>query len=247
MLKSQKGFTLLEMLVAITLLAAMVAILSGGFGLSIRAWEAGEKRMEDHYGTTEAMTLIVRQLKNGKKAYTFDKKKNKKLPAFAGTPSSIVFVTNTPRLHTAGEDAGLFLQSIAFDPSGKSIVFRESYFDPRSPLEELEGLEKLDGHEKFEGLEMEMAKGTTQSLSFEYYMPNPVAEEDAEEGDEKYIWTDTVDYTLEGDEKIPDELPKAVRVRIEVENGKDEFVWPELLAPLTINAEIKKTETEKEL
>src|SRR3989338_6201961 len=42
----QGGFTLIELIIAITIVSMIMAIILGGMRLSIRAWEVGEGRVE---------------------------------------------------------------------------------------------------------------------------------------------------------------------------------------------------------
>ena len=42
----KKGFTLIELIIAITIVSMIMAIILGGMRLSIRAWEVGEGRVE---------------------------------------------------------------------------------------------------------------------------------------------------------------------------------------------------------
>ena len=41
-MRNSRGFTLLEMVVALVLLAAMLALLYSGLGFAVRSWDAGD-------------------------------------------------------------------------------------------------------------------------------------------------------------------------------------------------------------
>jgi prepilin-type N-terminal cleavage/methylation domain-containing protein len=61
-LRSQRGFTLLELLVALTILAAMAAMLFGSFRMSVKAWSRGDKLVEGVQRFRIMAELMRRQL-----------------------------------------------------------------------------------------------------------------------------------------------------------------------------------------
>ena len=58
------GFTLLELLISMTLLLLIVVILGGAYRLSFRSLEAGEKRIEAHERFRTSVGIITAQLQS---------------------------------------------------------------------------------------------------------------------------------------------------------------------------------------
>ena len=95
-MKLQRGFTLLELLIALALIGLMVALLFGALRFSSKAWDASEKRLEQ--STTMSMVwryldarfsqarYLKRSLKKGEKPVFF----------FQGDESSVEFVAPMP-------------------------------------------------------------------------------------------------------------------------------------------------------
>jgi general secretion pathway protein J len=61
-LSQSKGFTLLELLIAISLLGFILTILFGGMRLGIRSWEAGESRAQETTRHAIVHAFLRRQL-----------------------------------------------------------------------------------------------------------------------------------------------------------------------------------------
>ncbi|GMT42949.1 MAG: hypothetical protein IEMM0002_1360 [bacterium] len=227
-LSNRRGFTLLELLIAITLLAAMLGIIAGGFHLSIRAWEAGGKRLENRQELTESVNLLKRLIKSAMPVmYIADRDKNQNRIAFIGEEESATFVTAAPRLHPPEDAAGfLFVQRVEFLPAVYGLSFKEARFDPSKKPDD------------YEWIEMIVGKESIRSFRFEYFVKNPKAEAGGGKS-EKYIWTDTANSDRDGAWKKTGNLPQAVRIRLEVLDSPDNFVWPDQLVPLYRNAVIE--------
>jgi general secretion pathway protein J len=56
------GFTLVELLISITIISVIIVIISGSFRLGVRAVEKGESRLEKNRSYTSAIGLIKHQL-----------------------------------------------------------------------------------------------------------------------------------------------------------------------------------------
>ena len=59
---ANKGFTLLELLISLTILGVIVVIIFGAFRIGVRAWEKGEKDVETRQRQRIVLDLIKRQL-----------------------------------------------------------------------------------------------------------------------------------------------------------------------------------------
>ncbi len=56
------GFTLLELLLSLTILAVIVGMTSGALRIGVRAWEKGERDIENHQKQRIVLDLMKRQL-----------------------------------------------------------------------------------------------------------------------------------------------------------------------------------------
>jgi general secretion pathway protein J len=91
------GFTLVEILVAITLLGLLMAALFGGVQLGVRAWEASEERLDESSRLTTVHGFLRERLAQ---AYLLDELAPR-ADAFAGEPDRLSFVTLMPE-HLGG-------------------------------------------------------------------------------------------------------------------------------------------------
>jgi general secretion pathway protein J len=62
MLKNRQAFTLLELIISMTIIAIILVIIFGAFRIGIRAWEKGEKDTEKQQRYRIVLDLIQRQL-----------------------------------------------------------------------------------------------------------------------------------------------------------------------------------------
>ncbi len=207
-MKNQRGFTLLELLIAITLLAAITAILTAGFQLSLRSWEAGSDLMERHYDFTEGMGLIEGQLKSAR-AVNFVNEKNEKAVAFHGEVEKLLFVANTSRLKALPGADGFYLQRLSFDADKKMLLFSEAPFDPHTPVE------------KVEWTDIPMGEGAINKFKCEYLYHEGTG------SDIKDVWREK---SVDDKNRDVDVMPLAVRFSLTMEEHADPFVWP----PLTV-------------
>ncbi len=57
-----RGFTLLELMLSLTILAVIVGMASGALRIGVRAWEKGERDIENHQKQRIVLDLMKRQL-----------------------------------------------------------------------------------------------------------------------------------------------------------------------------------------
>lgn len=60
--RSAAGFTLIELLISISLVGVVLVIIMGAFRIGIRAWETGERDVENDVRLQAVMSLLKRQL-----------------------------------------------------------------------------------------------------------------------------------------------------------------------------------------
>jgi general secretion pathway protein J len=123
--RAQAGFTLLETVIALTLLAVMLGLLFGGMRTGIRAWEAGTTRGDQADQALLAASFLRKELTA---AYPWRFKDPLVLKlAFRGTPESVRFVSMRPADLGGG---GLAFVSLAYEPDrageGGRLVMRRA-------------------------------------------------------------------------------------------------------------------------
>lgn len=102
--RPQTGFTLLELLVAITLMGLVLVVVYGGLRLGLSGWDTGERRAEATQQLRLVQEFLRRQLVQSMTVYQFDDQQNRTV-VFTGQADGIEFVT--PMLARLGQ-AGLY-------------------------------------------------------------------------------------------------------------------------------------------
>lgn len=145
----ESGFTMLETVVALTLLAAMLGMLFAGLRTGLRAWEGGLARAERADQLMLGSGFLRREL-----AAAFPWRLKDPMVvrlAFAGERDSVRFVSLRPASIDGG---GLSFVSFAYEPASGAqavgrLVMRRAFAsaDARdfSPLEETERFTLLEG------------------------------------------------------------------------------------------------------
>jgi len=152
------GFTLLETVIALTLLAAMLAMLFGGLRLGVRSWDAGLGRAERADNLLLTTSFLRRELGS---AFPWRLKDPLDVRlAFVGERERVQFVSLRPADFAGG---GLAFVSFAYEPAGAGdeagrLVMRRAF-----AAADAKDLSALDEVEKFTLIE-----GIT-SARFEYF------------------------------------------------------------------------------
>lgn len=102
--RRQVGFTLLELVVAITLMGLVLVLLYSGMRLGLNGWDSGEQRAETTDRLRLAQEVLRRQLAQSMTVYqTGDQRE--RIAVFSGQPNEIEFVA--PMLVQLGQ-GGLY-------------------------------------------------------------------------------------------------------------------------------------------
>ncbi len=201
----QRGFTLLELLVAMTLLAIVMVLLFGGLRLGTRAWESGEERSEELARLEVVQGFIRRQLSQ---AYPLVMPVNRaeRRISFTGRPDTLEFTTLMPAHLGVGGFHRLVLSvaAVTADGAGKRLVMRRRLFQPG--VDDSPGLP--DAEDEHESVLLERISGA----EFSYY--------GATEANEEPEWRDAW-------EGAPSP-PLLVRLGVTFPKG-DRRYWPELV------------------
>ncbi|MBI5663528.1 MAG: prepilin-type N-terminal cleavage/methylation domain-containing protein [Nitrospirae bacterium] len=89
--KADSGFTLLELVIAVTILPLIILIIGNGFRLGMNAWEKGEQETVWTQRFRVLSGLLSQQIKS---AYPYMMEvEDEKVAVFEGTSDSVMFVT----------------------------------------------------------------------------------------------------------------------------------------------------------
>lgn len=219
----EKGFTLLELLVSLTLLSLIAGIVVAGFRIGLRAWEAGETRAEAIQRSRAVLDRMAQELRSvapvtkGAQARTTAR--------FTGKPDRLQFTAGPAPFPRNPWEAlpHLIAYSVEDNPHAgvRGLIRRES------PL--LGGAESLS-EESGEAVVFDRVV----RLKLRYLRP-------PQEGQERGEWVDSWD-DLETTSSTPSRvrsqpsssLPLAVEVSLVVKEGEREVELPPLLVFLLL-------------
>jgi general secretion pathway protein J len=187
--KIPAGFTLIEVLIAMTLLSLMVVLLFSSLSIGAKSWEQGESKIADVNEVAVVQQFFNHHLAHATPQWNdFDPEKDRVF-SFQGKKDSLQFVSAFP---ASAERSGLQLFNVKFQEKNKQR-FVEVTLTPFFPLAE--------GEEFFEDT-IELVRGVAHFEIF-YYGLN------AETGE--YVWQNE---WLEKEEQ-----PHLVKILLELENG----------------------------
>ena len=135
------GFTLLELIVAMTLLGLIVALLFGGLRFGARVWEAADQRIDESSELQVVQSFMRRRLGQATPLALPDSRVTRRV-AFEGTPESVTFAALMPAHLGLG---GFYWLSFYADESsdGRRLVASWRLFQPeRDAFAEAEAVEK---------------------------------------------------------------------------------------------------------
>ena len=195
----QSGFTLVELLLSITLMAMLLGFAYGGLRAATRATSTGQAVLEETGSMRAAHQFVRRQLNQMQPlAYAVGIDVNETPVMFEGSPDRVQFVAPMPGYLGQGGPQVQYLELVE-GPAGKDLVFNHQLlqgYDPdygmeRDPILLLEGIEQA---------------------GFAYLV--------ADREGYPEIWVDTWD--------TPDVLPLAIRFELDFVEG-NAATWPLLL------------------
>jgi len=196
-----RGFTLLELLLSMTILSMIAVLAFGALRLGVRAWEKGEETVETKQRVRIVLNLLHRQFASmdrtamtGSAAKTF---------AFRGENKTLSFLSGVPLVpgNLYGTVYAKYEVRVNDDGEGETLSFFEKnrIFLPNA--ESLEKIRQEDFHDLLKGF---------HSISFSYLKPG--------EDNEPPAWQDTWDPDTDGP------VPLAVKVIVEEEESSPSLV-----------------------
>ncbi len=203
---ARRGFTLLEMVLSLTIVGLIVALASAGFNVAGTAIGGGERAAEQNQRLRLAADIMMRQIKST--ALYAAEAEDYEYPFFRGTRHDLAFVTAAAQ--TGG--GGLALVTYRIQDGPPRLVIAETTAVSREALGVPERLADLPVQEAV------LLEGFTD-MSFRYLISDGIEAE----------WLDAWD----GQEE--EELPTAVRIVIEGLAGLGGGTWTQDV-PLMIAA-----------
>ncbi len=129
-MRRSQGFTLLELLIGLTLVGFILTLLFAGLRLGMRSWEAGEQRMVTSSRQAIVVDFIRRTLEQ---TYPLNwRVDNEDQLAFAGETESLRIVGPVAIRDGAASNYLIALE-LAEGDGGRDLVMRWKMPDPREP------------------------------------------------------------------------------------------------------------------
>lgn len=186
---ANKGFTLLELLISLTILGVIVVVIFGAFRIGVRAWEKGEKDVESRQRQRIVLDLIKHQLASTCLREVKDASQQSLL--LKGDNKSIEFVSHLPM--APGNQFGMVYVKYVVKPEDGGKRERLTFWEKNIVLlnkeTDMSELHEDDFFELFPGV---------QSIAFEY-LKGGTDEETSQ-------WQET------WDQAIDEGFPRAIRV-----------------------------------
>jgi len=201
------GFTLIEVMLAISLVALIMAMAYGGFRASIRATTSGEQLIEETNRLRVTHQFVRTQLSQARGLIIEEDEDEDIRIRFQGERDRVRFVAPMPGYLSYG---GPYVQQFSLErgADGLDLVFHFAMLNGYLPGD----LEDNDSVVLLEGLE----EGSFFFLGI-----------DPEDEDQQPFWADFWDQE--------DVLPLAVGLNLDL-NRSDRVLWPELVTPVRVTA-----------
>jgi general secretion pathway protein J len=194
---NNRGFTLLELLIALTIVSLIVVIIFGALRIGIRAWEKGEKDVDHRQRQRIVLDLIKRQLASTCVGDLWGG--DQQLVALKGDNKSMEFVSHIPL--TPGNRFGLVFVKYAVQREKGGNKENLAFYEKNIALPgKKTGTGALD-----EGDYSELLPGM-KSIVFEYLKVRP--------GEEASMWQKGWDPAVDKG------VPRAVRVTLKENDEK---------------------------
>ena len=208
--KRERGFTLLEILIAMTLLGLLMAMLFGGLRLGTRAWEASDARSTDLARLEAVQGFIRRALSGAYPLISTGDDDTKRRIAFTGGAEAVEFTALMPAHFGVG---GFYSVVLAVENvlDGKRLVFHRQLFRPDG-----EDTPRPAGGEEEKG--KVLLDGISSAGFFYFGVLEP---------DETPAW--------HSEWRDPKSLPDLVRLHVTFADG-DKKAWPDLVVAPHISA-----------
>lgn len=200
------GFTLLELIVTLTILVIIIAFAFGAFRLGIKAWETGDERVDFFYRMKYLVDLMGKEISSIHPYYFQQDNKNedKKL-AFQGQPNLISFISSTKSSDLSLPTDKLRKVSFYFEEDKKLLIMTEEIIQLYNPFSKT-------GKKKIRSITLSK---DISDLRFRYYVLNSVNSDIENDGE----WV--ANFSSNEKDINKDNLPRAVEVTIATQTQKE--------------------------
>ncbi len=227
--KNQAGFSLLELVIAITILSLIMGIIYGGMQLGNRSWKAGEARVESNQRLRLVLNQLAEEIRSAYSIRMQGETQDDKYQAFWGEANRIRFVSVTAGLMS--EPLENKLRALSYYVDGDAgLVLKETALNYDDFFAQLDTQQAIV-------LNPEVAE-----INFRYYYV-PEDEGDEEMEPQAGIWSTEWDPTDQenklldgaaGDEPITARrLPDAVEITLTMKPEREQGE-PKTIAPLIV-------------
>jgi len=156
-----RGFTLIELILALSIVATVLVILFGGLRIGLAAWQRGEERTAKLDHTRSLAVLLERTLAGAFPYRIVPEDEQTARILFEGLPDRLTFVTLSPPFPT-GASAAFAVVSLSGDAAG--LALRQQILPNPVPLDRLRPI---------------LVDAQTSGLRFRYLGQEPEAWQDA--------------------------------------------------------------------
>lgn len=133
--ESERGFTLIETLLTLTILGVLVVLLLSAMRLGLRSWEKGEASVEEISVRRHLFSKLTGEMAS---VYPYSlKSEGQKQYAFRGDSESIGFVTASPSIRPGRPDGGI--KWVSYSLSEDGLFVREKVITSENLMEESGG------------------------------------------------------------------------------------------------------------
>ena len=129
MRSTHRGFTLMEVLIALVLLSFMMSILFSGLRLAAGSWDAAQHRVENATEGALAARLVQRQLAMAMHVELFEEPRGEPRLAFRGDPDRVRFVSPLPN-HVGGGGLHWITLQLGSTEQGDGLLLSHRIFHP---------------------------------------------------------------------------------------------------------------------
>jgi general secretion pathway protein J len=196
-LNGQGGFTLLELVIALTIVAVIVVVLFSALRIGIRAWEKGEKDLEIRQRQRIVLDLIKHQLASTAVSEVWSA--DQQPASLKGDNKSVAFISRIPL--TPGNRFGMVYVRYAVKKTEGGDRERLLFYERDVALPD----NKTRAGDPGEGDFSELISGM-KSIVFEYLKERP--------GEEASRWQKSWDPAVDNG------VPRAVRITVEETDEK---------------------------
>lgn len=141
LLKNDEGFTLLEILVSMTILSLIMVVIVSGFHIGHRSWQRGERDIEVNQQLRVALDILISDIAS---AYNFRTRvQNQWITLFLGKPDRLMLVTTRTSHFSRRPQVGLsqveYYIGDGVGDSAKGLVRREYPITNGEPFDDETG------------------------------------------------------------------------------------------------------------